>query len=143
MPAVIEPSDETVSENDFSTPAARRTRSPHDGLGAAWKSARRTSAPMRGPNGSFLPISAGTVTQPLCSAAVLERPEQHGLADAAQAGDQHRLLGVAVPQPLEQDLEALELGVAADEHGRACAARSGCRDWRAGSPDGELTKLID
>ena len=74
MPAVIEPSDETVSENDFSTPAARRTRSPHDGLGAAWKSARRTSAPIRGPNGSFLPISAGTVTQPLCSARSSNAP---------------------------------------------------------------------
>jgi hypothetical protein len=47
--------------------------------------------------------------------AALERAEEDRLPDAPQAGDQHRLLRVAAAQALEEDLEALELGVAPHE----------------------------
>ena len=48
----------------------------------------------------------------------LEGAEEDRLPDAAQAGDEHRLLRIAALQALEEDLEALELGVAPDESGR-------------------------
>jgi hypothetical protein len=63
-----------VIENDFRVPAAWRSLSVHELLGATWKSARRTIVPMRGPKSSFLVISAGTVTQPLARARLSNAP---------------------------------------------------------------------
>lgn len=54
----------------------------------------------------------------LVACALLERAEQHRLADATQPGDQQRLLGVTARKALEQHFECLEFGVAADEGGR-------------------------
>ncbi len=61
MPALTDPSEATVTENDLSTPAARRIFSVQDAFGATWKSARRTMLPRRGPKSSFFVISAETV----------------------------------------------------------------------------------
>ena len=47
-----------------------------------------------------------------------ERPEQHGLADASQAGDEHRLVGVATQQTIEHHVERLEVLVPAGEGSR-------------------------
>ncbi len=74
MPALTEPSDDTVTENDFSTPAARRILSVHVAFGATWKSARRTMLPMRAPNSSFFVTSAVTVTQPAARARLSNAP---------------------------------------------------------------------
>ncbi len=48
-----------------------------------------------------------------------QRVEQHGLADAAQAGEDERALGPAARDPLEDDLEHLQLAVSAGQLGWA------------------------
>ena len=48
----------------------------------------------------------------------LERVEEHGLADASQAGDQHALLGPPALEAGEQDAERVDLLVAAGQRGR-------------------------
>ena len=45
----------------------------------------------------------------------LEGVQEHGLADAAQAGDQHALLRPPEPEAGEQDAEGLDLLVAAGQ----------------------------
>jgi hypothetical protein len=55
----------------------------------------------------------------------LEGAKQNSLANPAEPGDEHRLLRVAAPQPLKEDLEALEFGVAADKCRRWCAGVRG------------------
>ena len=50
---------------------------------------------------------------------VLERVEQHGLADAAQPANDHALLGRAALQTANQDPELLELLIAPGERLRA------------------------
>lgn len=52
----------------------------------------------------------------------LERVEEHGLADAAQAGDQHALLRPPEREAGEQDAEGLDLLVAAGQ-GRGAGSR--------------------
>jgi hypothetical protein len=74
MPAVIDPSEATVIENDLRAAAAWRSLSVQLALGATWKRARRTMLPMRGPKPSFLVISAVTVTQPLARARLSNAP---------------------------------------------------------------------
>ncbi len=59
--------------------------------------------------------------------ALLERPEKNGLAHAAQAGDQQRLLRVAVAEPIQEHLERLKLVVATHERRRT---RAGVRRVR-------------
>ena len=54
-----------------------------------------------------------------------QRVEQHGLADAAQPGEHDRALGAAAGDPLEHDVERVELLVAAGELGRALAGAGG------------------
>ena len=56
-----------------------------------------------------------------------ELVEQHRLADAAQAGEHERALRTAVRDPLEDDVEGRQLGVAAGELGRALAGAGGVR----------------
>ena len=82
IPAVIEPSGATVSEKDLSGPAACRSLSVQELLGATWKRARRTMLPIRGPKGSFLVISAGTVIQPLARARFSNAPSNTVLPTA-------------------------------------------------------------
>ena len=55
---------------------------------------------------------------------VFEPAEQHGLAHSAQPGEDHRAFGTAAFQPAEQDVEAVELLVAAHEQ-RWAGARVG------------------
>ena len=76
MPAVIEPSGATVTEKDLSAPAACRSLSVQELLGATWKRARRTMLPMRGPKSSFLVISAVTVIQPPARARLSKAPSR-------------------------------------------------------------------
>ena len=47
-----------------------------------------------------------------------ERPEQHGLADASQTRDEHRLVGVATQQTIEHHIERLEVLISAGEGSR-------------------------
>ena len=58
--------------------------------------------------------------------------EQHGLADAAQPGEHEGAFGPAVRDPLEDDVEGRELGVAAGQLGRALPA-PGAYGFRTGS----------
>jgi len=83
--------------------------------------------PMRGPRVLVLGDLGLDGDPTTCPGAALEGAQQDGLTDAAQAGDQHRLLGVAAPQPLEQDLEALQLRVAANQGRRRGAGVRGVR----------------
>jgi hypothetical protein len=53
--------------------------------------------------------------------------EQHGLADAPQAGQHHGALGAAGRDPLQGDVELPDLAVAAGELGRALAGAGGVR----------------
>ena len=53
--------------------------------------------------------------------------EQHRLADAAQPGEHQRPLGPAVRDPLQDDVEGRQLGVAAGQLGRALAGAGGVR----------------
>jgi hypothetical protein len=57
--------------------------------------------------------------------------EEHGLADPAQAGDQHALLRPAARSPGEQDAEGLDLLVATGQGRRAGsgAGRERVADW--------------
>ena len=61
------------------------------------------------------------VPQPRQIAARAQRVEQHRLADAAQAGEHQRALGPAAGDPLQDDVEGRQLGVAAGQLGRALA----------------------
>ena len=54
-----------------------------------------------------------------------QRVEQHGLADPAQPGEDDRALGTAAGDPLEDDVEGVELLVATRELGRALAGAGG------------------
>ena len=56
-----------------------------------------------------------------------QRVEQHGLADAAQAGEHQAALGPAARDPLEDDLERVELAVAAGQLGRPLTGAGGVR----------------
>ena len=56
-----------------------------------------------------------------------ELVEQHRLADAAQAGEHERALRPAVRDPLEDDVEGRQLGVAAGQLRRALAGAGGVR----------------
>ena len=56
---------------------------------------------------------------------VAEHVEQHRLTDAAQPGDDLRLCRVAALESLEQDVEGLDLLVAADERRRLGAGAGG------------------
>ena len=47
-----------------------------------------------------------------------QRVEQHGLPDAAQAGEHQAALGPAAGDPLQDDLEDVQLAVAPGELGR-------------------------
>ena len=60
-----------------------------------------------------------------------QRVEQHGLADAAQAGEHHGALGAARGDAFERHLELRELPVATGQLGRALAGAGG-----VGVPDG-------
>ena len=51
--------------------------------------------------------------------------EQHRLADAAQAGEHEAALGAAAGDPLEHDLERVELAVAARQLGRPLPGAGG------------------
>jgi hypothetical protein len=55
----------------------------------------------------------------------LERVEQDGLADAAQAGDDHAALGTATGHPLEHDFELLQLSVTPGELRRTLPGAGG------------------
>ena len=75
-----------------------------------------------------LPLHCG----PVAGLGLLaEHVEQHRFAHAAQPGDDHRLLGVAVLQTLEQDVERLDLLVTTDQGRRlgAGARRIGVLAW--------------
>ena len=56
-----------------------------------------------------------------------QRVEQHGLADAAQAGQHDRALGATAGDALEHDVEGAQLLVTAGELGRALARARGVR----------------
>ena len=56
-----------------------------------------------------------------------ELVEQHRLADAAQAGEHEGTFRPAVRDPLEDDVERRQLGVAAGELGRALPGAGGVR----------------
>ena len=78
------------------------------------------------PNSSFLVgISASTLTHPPVRARASNSFQQHGLADPAQTGDQHRLLRVPACQAGEQHVEGLELGIPPDQRRRASAGVGG------------------
>jgi hypothetical protein len=51
-----------------------------------------------------------------------QRVEQHGLADAAQAGEHEAALGPAAGDPLEDDVEGVQLAVAPASSGGRCPA---------------------
>jgi len=57
----------------------------------------------------------------------VELHQQHGLADAAQAGVDEAALVAAAAEALDQRLHVLEVGVAAGEDGRLAAG-----SWRVG-----------
>jgi hypothetical protein len=108
------------------TPAARLIFSVQDDFGATW--ARHA------PHARAERLVLGDLSAHRDPAGVdrpaFERTEEDGLADAAQAGHEHRLLRVSAAEALEQDLESLELSVAADERGRRGA---GIRRVRVGA----------
>ena len=105
IPAVTEPSVETVSEKDLRIPAARRSLSVQVAFGARLE--ERAAHEAAHPGAELLvPADLRGDRHPAAvQGAALERAEQHRLADAAQTCDQHRLLRIAAAEPLEQDLE--------------------------------------
>ena len=56
-----------------------------------------------------------------------QRVEQHGLADPAQAGQHQAALGTPLGDPLQDDVEGLELLVASGELGRSLPGAGGVR----------------
>ena len=56
-----------------------------------------------------------------------QRVEQHGLADAAQAGEDQAALGPAAGDALQHDVEDVQLPAAPGQLGRALAGAGGVR----------------
>ena len=54
--------------------------------------------------------------RPVASFGLLAKDiQENGLADSAEAGDDHGLFGVAALEALQQDLERIDLTVTADQ----------------------------
>ena len=75
------------------------------------------------------------VPHPARTAGRAQRVEQHRLADAAQPGEHDRALGPAAGDPLEHDVEGVELLVATGQLGRPLAGAGGV-GFRIGSTIG-------
>ena len=83
------------------------------------RAAQRTAQALAGPGLELAGAPA------LAHGRAAQRVEQHGLADAAQPGEDEAALGTALGDPLEDDVEGGELLVAAGELGRALAGAGG------------------
>ena len=113
-----------MTPRTWSTESSSRWPSSRTAWCSALLSGRRSPCPGRA---SSLPVP-----QPLRTAVTAQRVEQHGLAHAAQPGEDDAALGSALGHPLEDDVEGGELLVAAGELGRALARRRGRRDCESG-----------
>ncbi len=132
-PAVIAPSDENVTVKDLRMAAALRSRSVQRALGAICKRARRAWAAIVGAKAMFFSISHSTVAHSPVFSLLAKDVEQDRLADPTQPRDDHRLLGVAALETLEQDVERLQPAGLAPDQGRGSAPAPGAYGLLRGS----------